>query len=127
MKRPHLKTPLRIQRRQRNKSQLHFELPKGAHGRPMHRFRTPERRDGRGKHTVKILAGLTLGLASAPVHAQECYNRLTQDLSCNAVDATDEVAVDLEDPTCAGTWMRTATPTQMLTSMLSTSPSAAST
>ena len=50
---------------------------------------------------LKIIAGLTLGLVASPAHAQECYNRLTQDLNCNAVDATDEVAVDLEDPTCA--------------------------
>ena len=50
---------------------------------------------------LKILAGLALGLAASPANAQECYNRLTQDLNCNAVDATDEVAVDLEDPTCA--------------------------
>ena len=49
---------------------------------------------------IKILAALTLGLASAPVHAQECYNRLTQTLNCNAVDATDEVAVDWKTP-CA--------------------------
>ena len=38
--------------------------------------------------------------AGTPAHAQ-CYNRLTQDLNCNAVDAVDEVAVDLEDPLCA--------------------------
>ena len=40
--------------------------------------------------------------AGTPAHAQ-CYNRLTQDLNCNAVDAVDEVAVDLEDPVCAET------------------------
>ena len=49
---------------------------------------------------VKIIAAIALGLGSLPAQAQ-CYNRLTQDLNCNAVDATDEVAVDLSDPTCA--------------------------
>ena len=79
-------------------------MPKGAYGSaaaPISKSRRAPRREGE-KHMIKILAGLALGLASAPVHAQECYNRLTQDLNCNAVDATDEVAVDLEDPTCAG-------------------------
>jgi hypothetical protein len=43
---------------------------------------------------------LLLAFATPTAEAQ-CYNRLTQDLNCNAVDAVDEVAVDLEDPLCA--------------------------
>ncbi len=49
---------------------------------------------------VKIFAAIALSLSALPAQAQ-CYNRLTQDLNCNAVDATDEIAVDLADPTCA--------------------------
>jgi len=51
---------------------------------------------------VKIFAAVALMVGSHSAQAQDaCYNRLTQDLNCNAVDATDEVAVDLEDPVCA--------------------------
>ena len=49
---------------------------------------------------ISTIALAIIGLAQ-PAHAQDgCFNRLAQDLNCNAIEAADEVAVDLDDPLC---------------------------
>ena len=32
--------------------------------------------------------------------SQECFTELDQDYNCNSIDASSEVPVDLNDPTC---------------------------
>jgi hypothetical protein len=51
---------------------------------------------------VFITLAFVFSVATMPAQADE-HNLLIQDLNCNVIDASEEEAVDLEDPLCAET------------------------
>ena len=51
---------------------------------------------------MRLFFALSALMISSPALASEdCTNDLEQDLNCNFIDVSDELAVDLDDATCA--------------------------